>query len=109
MKKERLKPVLHLLICLFLAWMITNGWAYVCLGLGIAFNWSWAKAIGTGYLAILWLPVTPEKIITIPIAILLQRFLFPKDRAIGRWLKLKLYELKAKIKGKINKKKKHGK
>lgn len=86
--------------------MITNGWAYVFLGLGIAFNWAWAKAIGTGYLAILWLPVTPEKIITIPIAILLQRFLFPKDRAIGRWLKIKLYEFKAKIKEKINKKNK---
>lgn len=97
MKKNKIKPVLHLLLCLLIAWMITNGWAYVCLGLGLAFDWAWAKGIGTAYLAFLWMPWTPEKLITIPIAIFLQHLIFPQDRAIGRWLKMKLKEIKKKI------------
>lgn len=100
MKKGRARPLLHLAVCLLLAWMITNGWAYVCLGLGLLFEWEWATGIASTYLGFLWLPCTPEKIITIPIAIFLQRVMFPKDKSVGRWLKLKLYKLKAKLKKK---------
>ena len=98
MKKKNLRPMLHLAICLLIAWMITNGWAYILLGLGIAFKWTWAESIGSGYLAVLWMPWTPEKLITIPIAIFLQKLIFPKDEAVGRWLKLKLYKIKTKLK-----------
>lgn len=59
--------------------MITNGWAYVLLGLGTAFSISWMIAVAGAYLSFLWLPITPEKVITIPIAIGLLRLLFPND------------------------------
>ena len=80
--------------------MITNGWAYILLGLGILFKWTWAEAVGSGYLAILWMPWTPEKLITIPIAIFLIHLIFPQDKAIARYLKIKLYKLKQKLKKK---------
>ena len=60
--------------------MITNGWAYVLLGFGAYLNIDWMTAISGIYLAFLWLPFTPEKLITIPIAIALLRFLFPNDK-----------------------------
>ncbi len=37
-------------------------------------------AVGSGYLAFLWLPITPEKIFTISISIALLRVLFPNDQ-----------------------------
>jgi hypothetical protein len=100
MRKKKIKIVIELLICLLIAWMITNGWAYILMGLGYLFSWSWAKGIGTTYLAFLWMPFTPEKLITLPLAIFLQHLLFPKDRVIARYLKLKLYQIKKKLKKK---------
>ena len=69
----------RLLLCVGLAWMITNGWAYVLLGLGTAFGIGWMIAVAGAYLSFLWLPITPEKVITMPIAIGLLRLLFPND------------------------------
>lgn len=100
MKKKRIKPILHLIICIGIAWMITNGWAYILLGLGMLFEWGWAEAVASAYLALLWLPWTPEKVITIPIAIYLITIIYPQDKAIARYLKLKLYNLKQKLKKK---------
>jgi hypothetical protein len=37
-------------------------------------------AVGGAYMALLWLPFTPEKIITCAIAIALLRWLFPNDK-----------------------------
>ena len=71
----------RLLLCFGLAWMITNGWAYLFLILGALLQLPWMVAVGGAYTALLWLPFTPEKIITIPIAIFLLRLLFPRDRA----------------------------
>lgn len=67
------------LLCFGLSWIITNGWAYALLGIGIWAKIGWMAAIASGYLAFIWLPVTPEKIITITISIFLLRKLFPKD------------------------------
>ncbi len=100
MKKKNIKPLLHLLLCVGIAWMITNGWAYIVLALGSIFSWTWAKTIGGAYLAFLWMPWTPEKLITIPIAIFLQHLIFPQDRVVARWLKLKFKKLKDKFKKK---------
>ncbi len=69
----------RLLLCLGIAWMITNGWSYVLFGMGTYFGIEWMIAVGGAYLAFLWLPVSPEKIATVAIAIALLRFLFPKD------------------------------
>ena len=64
LSKERLRKLLlfisnpRLLLCLGIAWMI---------------------AVGGAYLTFLWLPISPEKIVTVAIAILLLRLFFPKD------------------------------
>ena len=69
----------RLLLCLFIAWMITNGWSYVLLAFGIFFRITWMQAVAGAYLSLLWIPFTPEKILTVAIAIFLLRVLFPKD------------------------------
>lgn len=70
----------RLLICVLIAWMITNGWSYVLFALGTYFGIGWMAAVGGAYLAFLWLPISPEKIVTIAIAIGLLRWLFPNDQ-----------------------------
>ena len=69
----------RLLLCLGIGWIITNGWSYIMLGLGILWDIGWMQAVAGAYLAFLWFPFTPEKIVTVLIAILLLRLLFPKD------------------------------
>ena len=66
-------------LCFGIAWFITNGWSYVALGMGTYFKLPWLTAVSTGYLALLWIPFTPEKLITAAIAIALLRLLFPND------------------------------
>ena len=39
----------------------------------------WMFTAGTAYLAFLWLPITPEKLITIPFAIFIHWLLFSND------------------------------
>ena len=64
-------------------------------------------------MAFLWLPVTPEKLITIPIAIFFLRWLFPKDektllliRRIGSDAKKKVQDAKEKHKERMEEKNK---
>lgn len=75
------------LICFGIAWMITNGWCYVFIGLGTWLKIKWMLSIGTSYLAFLWMPWTPEKLLTIPIAIFLLKILFPKQKKLQEELK----------------------
>ena len=70
----------RLLLCFMIGWMITNGWSYIVFGLGTYFEIEWMIALGGAYMALLWLPFTPEKIITCAIAIALLRWLFPGDQ-----------------------------
>ena len=67
------------LVCFGICWIITNGWCYIGAALGAYFGIKWLAAISTGYMALLWVPFTPEKLITTAIAIVLLRFLFPND------------------------------
>ncbi len=83
-----------LLICLGIAWIITNGWSYVAFTLGIYFDIPVLVGIASAYLAFLWVPFTPEKIFTVIIAIALLKRFFPDDE---RTLK-KLEALYAKYK-----------
>jgi len=69
----------RLLLCLLIAWMITNGWSYIFILVGGFFKIDWMFWIGTAYGGILWFPFTPEKILTVAIAIFLLRVFFPKD------------------------------
>lgn len=83
--KEKIKTVLlfivnpRLLFCFGIAWLVTNGWSYLLLGVGTLYEIDWAVAVAGAYLAFLWLPISPEKLLTFAIAILLLRWLFPKD------------------------------
>ncbi len=83
--KEKLKKIVmfiinpRLLLCFGIGWMITNGWAYVMMGVGSFLGIGWMIAVSGTYLAFLWFPFTPEKIITLVIAIFLLKLLFPKD------------------------------
>ena len=84
--KEKIKKVLwffanpKLLLCLGIAWMITNGWSYIFVAVGTALGIGWMAAVGGAYLTFLWIPMTPEKILTVTIAIFLLKKLFPNDQ-----------------------------
>ncbi len=67
------------LLCFGLAWLVTNGWSYILLGLGTYFRISWMIGIAGAYITFLWLPVSPEKLVTFSLAMVLLKFLFPKD------------------------------
>lgn len=95
----------HLLLCFGIAWIITNGWAYIVLGLGLFIKNEWLIGIATGYLTILWIPFTPEKIITVIIAMFLLKLIFPNDKKTLQ----KLHNLKESIKFKHNQKKENKK
>ena len=58
--------------------MITNGWAYILLVLGLTLHINVMYAIAMAYITFIWLPVTPEKIITVTIALFLVKVLFPE-------------------------------
>lgn len=74
----------RLLLCLGMAWMVTNGWSYVLFSVGMFLEIEWMAALASAYLAFLWLPVSPEKLATAAIAIALLRRLFPDDqRTLG--------------------------
>lgn len=82
--KLRLKLWLRLilnwrfLVCFGIAWLITNGWSYLLFGLGILLQNEWLLGISGAYLAFLWLPISPEKVVTCAIALFLVRRLFPR-------------------------------
>ena len=67
------------ILCFGIAWIITNGWSYAAAAIGAYFEITWLTAISGSYIAFLWLPVTPEKLITLTISLLLLRKLFPND------------------------------
>ena len=66
-------------LCFGMAWIITNGWAYIAFALGTFLQITWLAAIAAAYLAFLWIPGTPEKIVTLAISIFLLKRLFPND------------------------------
>ena len=88
------------LLCFGIGWMITNGWSYIMLVIGLYFNIAWMTAVAGAYLTFLWLPISPEKIVTVSIAIALLRLLFPKDEKTLGVLREMYGSIKQKIKGK---------
>ena len=92
----------RLLLCAGIGWFITNGWSYVMLGLGTLFKIQWMIAVSSAYLAFLWFPFTPEKLVTLVIAIALLRLFFPHDQKTLR----RLHELYDSVKQKHGKNKK---
>ncbi len=104
--KQKIKKIIQfivnprLLLCMGIAWLITNGWSYILLGIGTYYGIGWMVAIAGAYLTFLWLPISPEKIVTFIIAIALLRFLFPKDEKTLAVLKNGFDKAKAVIKKK---------
>ena len=84
--KQNLKKALQfianprLIICFMIGWLITNGWSYILFGIGTYLESPWMIAVSGAYLAFLWLPISPEKLVTFAIAIALLRWLFPNDQ-----------------------------
>ena len=76
----------HLLISVGIAWFLTNGWAYCALGLGSFCAVKWLRNAGAVWLGILWMPGTPEKLITFGIAMFLLKMFFPGDARTLRLL-----------------------
>lgn len=63
--------------CLIIAWIITNGWAYVFIALGPRIGATWMTIAGTAWATILWMPWTLEKpLITIPLSLLIYRLIY---------------------------------
>lgn len=89
----------RLLLCFGLAWIITNGWAYITAAIAVWLEIDWLAAVAGGYLTALWIPFTPEKIITVIIAIFLLKLLFPHDKKTLE----KLHDMKEKAKVEIKK------
>ena len=83
----------RLLLCLAIAWMITNGWSYVMFGLGMLMKIHWMRVVGGAYMSFLWLPFTPEKLMTVVLAIGLMRLLYPRDRRTLGVLRRKLKQI----------------
>ncbi len=69
----------HYGLCLLLAWMATSGWAYLGVLIGMRTEYTALTAASSAYLGILWLPFTPEKILTILIALKLLKAFYPED------------------------------
>ena len=94
------------LLCFGLGWMITNGWSYILLGIGSFYGIGWMTAVAGAYLAMLWFPFSPEKIVTVAIAIALLRWLFPHDKktlAVLHNMRMKAVEaLRSQREGKKN-------
>ena len=94
----------RLLLCFGIAWLITNGWSYIMLGIGSFVGIKWMVAVSSTYLTLLWLPFTPEKIITVIIAIWLLTRLFPKDEKTLAVLREELQKAKNAVKRRKKKK-----
>lgn len=98
--KEKVKKFIQffanprLILCFGLAWIITNGWSYVVFGIGTWLGIEWMQAVGGAYLAFLWFPFSPEKVVTIAISIILLKFFFPNDQKTLAVLK----EMRSKVK-----------
>jgi len=87
----------HLVICFALGWIITNGWAYVALGIGTYYEYKWLIAISATYLAILWSPLCAEGILTFIIAIFLMQKIFPNDEKTLKIIKVYFRRYRSKL------------
>jgi hypothetical protein len=85
MKQSRWKTYLRpfaswrFLIAFGAAWVITNGLWYVIAFAPIDFLPSWLVWFARSYIAFIYLPWSPEKLITFPIAIWFHIKVFKKD------------------------------
>ena len=84
----------RLLLCFAIVWLITNGWCYLFIFFGVRFGVGWMAAAGTAYAGFLWFPCTPEKLLTLTLALFLLRLLFPHDEKTLLALRKELAKLR---------------
>lgn len=83
----------RLLFCLAVGWFLTNGWAYCFMGVGVYLGIDWMRNAASVYLGLLWFPGTPEKLLTVGIAVGLLQIWFPEDERTLALLKDKQQKL----------------
>ena len=93
--KTYISPFLNwrILIIYLPIWFIMSGWTYLFIYLGTRHHISWMLAAGTFWATVLWLPITPEKLITIPLTLLIYIRVFGrgnKDTVSGQLQREKL-------------------
>ena len=93
----------RLLLCVGLSWIITNGWAYIFIFLGIKLHIGWMAKIAGIYIGILYSPLCVEGILTIAISIFLLKKLFPNDKYTLKLLNVYSRKLKLEFKRKLQK------
>ncbi len=76
--KTYIAPFLNwrILIIYLPIWFIMSGWTYLFIYLGTRHHVGWMLAAGTFWATVLWLPFTPEKLITVPLTLYLYVKLF---------------------------------
>ena len=69
--KTYIAPFLNwrILIIYVPIWFLMSGWTYLFIYLGTRHHVGWMLAAGTFWATLLWLPITPEKLITIPLTL----------------------------------------
>lgn len=67
---------LKLLLIYTPIWFLMSGWTYLFIFLGMKYRINWMLIAGSTWTGILWLPFTPEKIITIPLTLFLYTKIF---------------------------------
>ena len=77
-----LKPFLDwkFLVSYSIPFSLINGWAWIGTILMPIIGSNWFTIAASTWLAILWMPCTPEKLITIPMAIWIHHLLFKNDK-----------------------------
>lgn len=100
------------LISFSIPWFIVNGWAWAGAALMTIIGPNWFTIAATTWLGILWLPWTPEKLVTIPIAMWIHTRLFKNDKKTRIDLQIMYTQAQRdweNIKNKFRRKNKHGK
>lgn len=67
------------LVSYLIPWTITNGWAWLGTFLLPIIGTNWFTVASSAWLAFLWMPWTPEKILILPAALWLHGILFKND------------------------------
>ena len=80
--KNYLRPFLSIkfVVCFVLAWAIVNGWSIAFIIIGALCDIGWMLNVGVAYQAFWYLPFTPEKLITIPMAMWFNYKLFKDEK-----------------------------
>ena len=71
--KTYISPFLNwrILVIYVPIWFLMSGWTYLFIFLGTKHHITWMLTAGTFWATVLWLPMTPEKLLTIPLTLLI--------------------------------------